>query len=603
MRVRWIILYQLLITHNVFASTHSKKSSETKQSSPPVSNRAESLKKVESSVFSSPASPFNSDRIKIFISSRCSNPLDNRKKSSIWVYEGFLIDPFNGRRIAEVEGLESVRYLTDNYPLPKKGVVENMETKGNSDTISPDATPKRKKKRLSNLLVAKVLFPPSQNPSQKEDNKNEPPSWDHATTVLSRKLFCYRDPQDRRKLLSSIRIRPGVGKVRKLKLEESVALYDTATTFISRDNGNEMSVHTEWSDGRTILANSDKGLDKSDWRIKTEGKEPFMSDLISPVSNNNDNNNFEYSVYAKGQKNTKSKSSMDKYIQKLIPTKRQVLYRQNLKNKSGEKSGINTIHDINTISPARTKFIQFGREDKDTENNKYGVRETYSYSWDSIENSSRLLRPLVSLTENSPLFVQRACSQISKTLNKAESFVSEKMTFFKKNEADNVETSVSSGSECSVRYTRYGECPPWYGPGRMCTLELVGRKVPSFSHAPPLAASIAAEKVPGFTTVNHPICPLSLTSDSLVGKGKYGFSKSKKMEQDPNKREIYEKLYDRAAKKAVKWFRKDSETLRLVSNDDGDSIFQQIDNQRLKGLWNKGETIIQKLKSATTTVN
>jgi hypothetical protein len=30
---------------------------------------------------------------------------------------------------------------------------------------------------------------------------------------------------------------------------------------------------------------------------------------------------------------------------------------------------------------------------------------------------------------------------------------------------------------CTVKYTRYGEAPPWYAPGRMCTLELHGRRL------------------------------------------------------------------------------------------------------------------------------
>jgi hypothetical protein len=56
-----------------------------------------------------------------------------------------------------------------------------------------------------------------------------------------------------------------------------------------------------------------------------------------------------------------------------------------------------------------------------------------------------------------------------------------------------------------VRYTRYGEGPPWYGPGKYCMLELQGRRVNSVTEAPPLAASFAAQRVPGFLSVDGPI--------------------------------------------------------------------------------------------------
>lgn len=40
---------------------------------------------------------------------------------------------------------------------------------------------------------------------------------------------------------------------------------------------------------------------------------------------------------------------------------------------------------------------------------------------------------------------------------------------------------------CTVKYTRYGEAPPWYAPGRMCTLELYGKRViyPTTNDDPP----------------------------------------------------------------------------------------------------------------------
>ncbi len=33
--------------------------------------------------------------------------------------------------------------------------------------------------------------------------------------------------------------------------------------------------------------------------------------------------------------------------------------------------------------------------------------------------------------------------------------------------------------EHTISYHRLGECPSWYGPGRMCTLDMLARRVPS----------------------------------------------------------------------------------------------------------------------------
>ena len=56
---------------------------------------------------------------------------------------------------------------------------------------------------------------------------------------------------------------------------------------------------------------------------------------------------------------------------------------------------------------------------------------------------------------------------------------------------------------CTVRYTRYGEAPIWYGPGRMCTLELTGKRVEDMSEIPSLVAKLAAERVLGFLSVRN----------------------------------------------------------------------------------------------------
>ena len=58
------------------------------------------------------------------------------------------------------------------------------------------------------------------------------------------------------------------------------------------------------------------------------------------------------------------------------------------------------------------------------------------------------------------------------------------------------------GNQPSIRYTRYGEGPAWYGPKRMCVLELRGRRVQNWEDVPPVAAKFAAESIPGFASMS-----------------------------------------------------------------------------------------------------
>jgi hypothetical protein len=58
---------------------------------------------------------------------------------------------------------------------------------------------------------------------------------------------------------------------------------------------------------------------------------------------------------------------------------------------------------------------------------------------------------------------------------------------------------------CSCRYSRYGEGPAWYGPGRLCTLELTGRRVEAWGELPSQIAQLVHERVVGFLSVNAPV--------------------------------------------------------------------------------------------------
>jgi len=56
---------------------------------------------------------FHPGKLSRYVSCRSQQ---NNNNSSIWAYEGRLMDPYNGRLIAEVEGAELVKHISSIYP-------------------------------------------------------------------------------------------------------------------------------------------------------------------------------------------------------------------------------------------------------------------------------------------------------------------------------------------------------------------------------------------------------------------------------------------------------------------------------------------------------
>ena len=187
-------------------------------------------------------------------------------------------------------------------------------------------------------------------------------------------------------------------------------------------------------------------------------------------------------------------------------------------------------------APKRCQLIQFGTSSKQQQQQPgsstttFGVRETYSYSTTcSSENSFR----------------NRPRDWLDRLLR------------------------TTPPEQVSMKYTRYGEGPPWYGTsGKYCMLELQGRKVASVEEAPPLAASIAAERVPGFLSVNAPI------------------------------------LSDSSAQRAMEWFRQGH--LQLLSEEENiENRQQEIPNERGLGrlafqVKKTSAHVLKKVRAAST---
>jgi len=441
---------------------------------------------VSSSNDGTPDHPFSPRNIRSFIRKRT-----NDNTVAYWAYEGYLTDPFTGERIAACEGFEIVRSLqelTNDY--------NRNDINGYNETITNS---------LDGLRIKNIL------------NRNEK-DWDYSNTILSRKLFVYRDDNcesDGRRgtqVLQSVRLRLN-GKPRRLRMDEAVSLYDTATTFISSsscnrsENGNindgnnndsmqsNMDVVVEWPNGRFIAANA---------------KAVPTTSMNGYGQNTQRNQKFCYSTYAK-------RRSSDDDLR--LPSVTVSIGQGINKNSS-------------TFIPRR-KLIQFGKDDRSLEQSRYGALEGYSFDFTDPEKDSRQINTVTSLRR----WIR----------NKLNSVIVSDDDYHNQSEHNTESGDI-------VRYTRYGECPPWYGPSKMCSLEMVGRRVDSLLDAPPLAAQLASQ-VPGFASVATPVSILSSNAND----------------------------YKRSLKEAITWFKTD--TLKKHSIEDVNANMEIL--TKLQNWWSR----------------
>jgi hypothetical protein len=348
--------------------------------------------------------PFSADVIDNFLTNRCGtcNPDES---PALWSYEGTLTDPTTGKVIAEVEGLELIKRLP---------VVERTQFIDNNE------------RSMLGKLHAKSLLC-SEN--------NSTPQWDVAMTVLCRRLFCYRrrnsivpvpnpgsstESSPCNSLLTSLRLRPD-GPLRHLSPSESMSIYDSALTYISRNKGRELVILSE--------RGGCESTNPEDAELKNQfvmgNAEINSSNKKSPYSL------FEYSILARRGSEWNGPAPLPP-----------------LKAPGQVESA-----DV-TISPPRSRFLQFGKGDGSDNSSarKYGsARETYSYTLDNDFESAD-----DSSSTNDGIFVR----------------IVEKFGVRRPRE-----TPIKPKNQCRVVYTRYGEAPPWYAPGRSCTLELRGERI------------------------------------------------------------------------------------------------------------------------------
>ena len=259
-------------------------------------------------------------------------------------------------------------------------------------------------------------------------------SWDSARSVLCRRVFCYKRPSsgtnrsisskdgvgdsaspvEGGSLLTSIRLRPD-GPLRHLDPSECVAAYDTAITYVSRNKGRELFVISERG-GKASCAGAEEEEDLSKYYMMGAAK----------ASSSNDSSLFGYSILAQG-----GVAQIDGGNIQLPPTE--------LLSHSSD--------DEVVVSPPRSRLLQFGKGDgTSSSDRKHGtIRETYNFRFDEE-------------TSEAGPGARGLLARLRRSIDRSD-------------------RASAVPKESTVQYSRYGESPPWYAPGRSCTLSLQGRRL------------------------------------------------------------------------------------------------------------------------------
>ena len=323
-----------------------------------------------------------------------------QQQQQLWMYSGSLYDPLDGRKVANVQGLELLKKVCNN--------------------------------ESSSLQITPLL----QNPNA---------TYEDAATILSQKVFCYTTPStassgsstqpQEQQILRNIRVRPQ-SPLKLIPLDQAVSVFETATTYTTRnsgsggdedgDDGQELIIHSEWPSNRQTI-----------WSKATNIK---MTDT-----------SLDYTLFAK----RRSSSSL--------------LYRPDLVT---TKTKTAATDDAVAASPKRSSLIQIGPSNNIESKHKFGARETYS--WTRTTNLSKLG------SENGGGFLSRF------------------NPFRRQEKSLTGGVGGSDDTTTHLTYSRYGEAPSFYAPGRMCMLELQGRPISCLKDATPILQNLIEHNIDGW---------------------------------------------------------------------------------------------------------
>jgi hypothetical protein len=292
-------------------------------------------------------------------------------------------------------------------------------------------------------------------------------TWKCAASMWSKQLFCYAlggaetntndndngkdETNNATQLLRKLRIRP-YSPEKLIPLDQAAAVYETATTLIERANG-ELLVHSEWPSlpSSATMTTYNK---KNQTKIHVWG-------VASSMTRNHEDGTLGFSIYCKRRA---PKSPL--FLPDLTKEDEVVI---------GARSNSTTSSSSNSmvVSPKRAKWVQFGISNMETKH-KFGARETYSMT--NVLSSHD--------------------QQQTKTYHRFLPWNWFGASSFFTNKQNNEEGP-------RLRYTRYGEGPPFYAPGRMCMLELQAEPIDSLDQASPIVQELLRTQVQGWNRPSY----------------------------------------------------------------------------------------------------
>ena len=441
---------------------------------------------------------------------------------STWLYEGGLYDPLTGDQIAHVEGLEIVQAVSNPTKRPGTTIRSDEATQQQQEEEqSKGKTRRHNKYRKSDTSTATTTTKVTTTETQANkgngldmlsihDSLNHPHAkYQQAGTLLSRKIFIYRSKEDKKTLLQTIKLKP-YSPERKIPVNQVVSAYATANTFIER-SPKEWIVHGEWPDGRTVWNQATVFRDK---HVEEQTTVWSQQDQDQTQQDKNSKSNQES---FKGRQ-TRGKLKTHVADSPLSPSTKSLEFTVHVRPRSNRLLGSKKGPDLTmesmgsqslsltsngttptatttTQSPPRSSWFSFGPWN--LAKMSTGARETYHYEWtehanwrkDSMENDNKeedeALRRLGTRRRHRILRQQQ--QQQRKAMKQQQQHKQQPLESSNTNNSNIPWSSTTSG--CSVRYTRYGEGPVWYGPNRFCMLELRGKRWPAHIALPEHIAS------------------------------------------------------------------------------------------------------------------
>jgi hypothetical protein len=369
---------------------------------------------------------------------------------TVWAYRGALYDLLNGQHIANVQGVELLRPLA-HYDSSSSTLLSSNQQQRQQDFLS----------KCGDLQVAKTMREYWNSCNNETCNSSQDDAVD-VTTAWSRKFFCYQAPNNDNegekattttssstcvasslsssssRLLDSIRLRPTAPR-RKVPPSQAMACYDTIVSYLSpsskrrHDDGTLESslvlLHTEFPNRQTV-----HGV------AQAQQSQPNALDL-----------NIYTRPSAAAASSNKRKQQQALHLPTLLLSSSSSSNNNN-SNSSTIPASSSSSSTTNPPRIRRSSLIQFGASSQTTLN-RYGARETYSYQIQPLSSDGSSLPK--SKSTSSGWFQNRFAAATAKRKSSAR----------------------TTTTTATVRYTRQGEGPPWYGPHRLCTLELQGQRL------------------------------------------------------------------------------------------------------------------------------